>query len=202
MRDVLLCDLGNVLVPLDFARCGARLEALSGLPAEVAFARLRHGPDFLDYERGKLTPEVFFARAAGRLALAPEAALQLEDAWNDMFRLDEEMVRLVERLAARGPVYLWSNTSASHWKVLRPMLPVLAQMKDLHLSFELGATKPDVQFFERAIDRSGLDVGRCVFVDDLEVNLEAARGLGIATVLHRSAAETAGALGALGFHVD
>ena len=167
MRDTLLCDLGNVLVPLDFERCGLRLQALSGLPPQVAFARLRHGPDFFDYERGKLTPERFFARAASRLGLPADAAPQLEDAWNDMFHVDDAMVRLVTRLAERGPVYLWSNTSASHWKVLRPLLPVLEQMRDLHLSFELGAIKPDVLFFERAIDRSQLDVKRCVFVDDV-----------------------------------
>ena len=41
-----------------------------------------------------------------------------------------------------------------------------------------------------------------MFVDDVDVNLEAARGLGIATVLHRSAPETAAALGALGFAVE
>ena len=49
--------------------------------------------------------------------------------------------------------------------------------------------KPEVEAFERAMKVAGVRVGsdECVFVDDLEMNVEAAKALGWTTVLVRGA---------------
>ena len=194
--DTLLCDLGNVLAPFDIGRCARALGERAGRdPVEVS-AQLR-GPEFFALESGELTPPQFFAAVDARLGLGLTEEVWTE-AWSDIFTIDEAMVALVERLAARYPTYLWSNGNAVHMAHLRQRLPVLATFRDHHLSYELGAIKPGVQFYERALDRSGLDAARCVFVDDVEANLDGARALGIHTVLHRSASSTERALAALG----
>jgi putative hydrolase of the HAD superfamily len=191
-----LCDLGNVLAPFDVSRCaGALAERAGREPAEV-LQKLR-GPEFLALEAGELTPPQFFAAVDARLGLGLDEATWTA-AWRDIFTLDTEMIALVEKLAARYPTYLWSNGNPVHMAFLRPQLPVLERFRGLHLSYELGAIKPDPRFFERAIDRGGLVPERCVFVDDVEANLTGARVLGIHGVLHRSAARTQAALAALG----
>jgi putative hydrolase of the HAD superfamily len=198
--DTLLCDLGNVLAPFDLSRCARALAPKTGREPEVLLAQLR-GPEFFALEAGELTPAEFFSVLQARLGLS----LDLEDwfaAWRDIFTLDQAMVALVERLAPRYPTYLWSNGNPVHMEFLRPQLPVLQRFRGLHLSYELKAIKPDPRFFERAIDRGGLVPERCVFVDDVEANLAGARALGIHTVLHRSAAQTAEALARLGLDVS
>jgi putative hydrolase of the HAD superfamily len=168
--------------------------ALCGQPAEALLPSLR-GPEFLELERGRVEPEAFFAWLGQRLGLVPE---QVREAWSDIFEVDQAMARLMERLAARYPVYLWSNSSAPHLEFLRPRLPVLERFRGLHLSYELGAIKPEPLFYERALAAGRLRPQACVFIDDVEANLAGARALGIHTVLHTSAAATEAALAGLG----
>jgi putative hydrolase of the HAD superfamily len=54
--------------------------------------------------------------------------------------------------------------------------------------------KPDPAIYELAAQRLGMHPSDCVFVDDLQVNLETATKLGMATVLHEDAAQTIGQL--------
>ncbi|MFI0812296.1 HAD-IA family hydrolase [Streptomyces echinatus] len=54
---------------------------------------------------------------------------------------------------------------------------------DVHVVSELeGMAKPDPAIYRLALERIGLPAGRCVFVDDHEVNLPPAAELGITTV--------------------
>ncbi|PDP84424.1 hydrolase [Glycomyces fuscus] len=48
-----------------------------------------------------------------------------------------------------------------------------------------GVRKPDPEIYDRLLARLGLAPDRCLFVDDLESNLEPAARLGMATVLYR-----------------
>lgn len=60
----------------------------------------------------------------------------------------------------------------------------------LVISGEVGLRKPEPEIFHLAAGRLGVEVGACVFIDDLERNVAAARELGMQGVLHRDAAET------------
>ena len=60
------------------------------------------------------------------------------------------------------------------------------------MSCDYHLIKPDPAFYQVLIDRYGLDPERCVFLDDLESNLETARKFGIHTIHvknHEQAAE-------------
>jgi len=50
----------------------------------------------------------------------------------------------------------------------------------------LGVAKPSVRIFRLALDLVQAEPDSCVFVDDREVNLEAARRTGIRTIHHRN----------------
>lgn len=49
-------------------------------------------------------------------------------------------------------------------------------------SCHLGARKPDPRFYERLLAELGLDAGQVAFVDDRQVNVEAARSVGLPAV--------------------
>jgi putative hydrolase of the HAD superfamily len=46
-------------------------------------------------------------------------------------------------------------------------------------SAEIGARKPDKEFYERALKETGVRAEECLFVDDLEENIEGAEKVGI-----------------------
>ncbi|MFE3447303.1 HAD family hydrolase [Nonomuraea sp. NPDC059194] len=57
------------------------------------------------------------------------------------------------------------------------------------ISGEIGMRKPEPRIFLHALDLIGLSGPECVFIDDVEVNIAAARELGIG-VIHHTAPDT------------
>jgi putative hydrolase of the HAD superfamily len=62
------------------------------------------------------------------------------------------------------------------------------------LSGEVGMRKPEQEIFLHAARTLGLDPAECVFVDDMEANVAAARACGMTGVLHTETTATAQAL--------
>lgn len=62
------------------------------------------------------------------------------------------------------------------------------------LSGEVGMRKPEKEIFLHAAQTLGLDPAECVFIDDMEANVAAARACGMTGVLHTETATTAQAL--------
>jgi putative hydrolase of the HAD superfamily len=57
--------------------------------------------------------------------------------------------------------------------------------------------KPEERIFLLAAQRLGLPPEECVFIDDIQANVDAAEALGMAGVLHRDAAATTARLAGL-----
>jgi putative hydrolase of the HAD superfamily len=52
-----------------------------------------------------------------------------------------------------------------------------------YLSYEIGICKPDKRIFNHMIADACLDPNRCLYIDDGEKNIEAAKEFGFATYL-------------------
>jgi len=93
-------------------------------------------------------------------------------------------VELVRRLRPRYKLSVLSNADMS----LRGRLErdgIHALFDDVVVSAEVGMAKPDPAIFRLAVDRLGLAPDECVFVDDWDANVEAARAVGMRGVIHR-----------------
>ena len=76
----------------------------------------------------------------------------------------------------------WSNSYPRHeWDGL---------FDDIVISGEVGMRKPEERIFRHALDRLGLPGEECVFIDDIEANIQAAGALGIIGIHHRDADTT------------
>jgi putative hydrolase of the HAD superfamily len=62
------------------------------------------------------------------------------------------------------------------------------------ISGEVGLRKPEREIFELTCARLDVEPAACVFVDDLQPNVDAAAALGMTAVLHREYDETAARL--------
>jgi 2-haloacid dehalogenase len=92
-------------------------------------------------------------------------------------------VAVLDELASRGRrpsalTHLWHAT----WEGGRTRFAVPGRWADVVVSGEVGMVKPDPRIYRLAIERCRLDPARTVFVDDLPVNVEAARGEGLHAV--------------------
>jgi len=87
---------------------------------------------------------------------------------------------------------------SNSWGTALYPVELLGELFDVRLlSGEVGLRKPDPAIYLRAVDELGLDPGVCVFVDDLQRNLEPAARLGMATVHHTDPELTVAELGRL-----
>ncbi len=70
------------------------------------------------------------------------------------------------------------------WEPLwRAKLPEIDEIFEVVVdSAFVGMRKPDPRIYELTLERLGCQAADCVFLDDLEVNCEAARELGMAAV--------------------
>ena len=114
-----------------------------------------------------------------------------------------EMVALVERLHRAGtPLYLLSNAPdlVDAWArgPARIRHPFFGHFRDYVVSGVVKCLKPDAAIYSLVCRTGGFRPGDAVLIDDNLPNVEGARAFGMHAVHHRSAAETAAALRALG----
>jgi 2-haloacid dehalogenase len=103
------------------------------------------------------------------------------EGWPEMLRGEiAGTVAVLDELAARGRrLYALTNFSHETWPVARARFDFLGRFEDVVVSGEVGLVKPDPRIYRLAIERCRLDPARTVFVDDLPVNVEAARAEGL-----------------------
>lgn len=182
--DVVVLDLGNVLVDVDFERFAHRIAGASGATVEEILAATLRGPLKSELDRGKLSPQAFAETIANELSLSlsPDELLR---AWQDIFdwRPDAD---LFVRACADGPaLWLFSDTDPSHFDWCMSRFPGMRTLERFFLSFERGMLKRDPGAFEELAalrEEAGL---RLAFVDDMPANVEAARAVGIEAHLFR-----------------
>ncbi|HEY7453721.1 MAG TPA: HAD family phosphatase [Thermoleophilaceae bacterium] len=196
MRDVLICDFGGVLTtPLEAGFLAYQEE--SGLPLEelgtaMGRAAEEHGdhPLFM-LERGEITEQEFGARISAHLHSGFDLT-RLRELFMERLDRNEEMIVFVRDLRDRRLRTALLTNNVREWEPLwRAKLPEIDELFDVVVdSAFVGLRKPDPAIFELTLERlGGVPPERCVFVDDLDVNCDAARGLGMAAVRFESAAQ-------------
>lgn len=88
--------------------------------------------------------------------------------------------RVLRELAARMPVYVFSNTNAAHVAHFSPRYrDLLSGVTRVITSCDIGARKPEAEAFRRVATIAGLPPERLAFFDDLEENVAGARRGGL-----------------------
>lgn len=116
----------------------------------------------------------------------------------------EGMHALVEALDARGvPLFGITNFAEEFWLPFRAQeAQLFDRFKDIVVSGTERISKPDPAIYHLALARFGLDHGEGIFVDDLSVNVEAARANGFVAHHFTSAPPLIAELKALGLPTD
>ena len=191
----LLVDWGGVMTTSVFDAFRAFSES-EGLAPEAIGERFRRDPQsrelLIGLETGALAEAAFETRFAAILGVP---AAGLIDRMFAGATPDLEMIALVGRIRAAG---IRTGLISNSWGTRRYDRKLLATLFDgLVISGEVGLRKPAREIYELGARSIALTPGRCVFVDDLAFNLEPAAALGMATVHHRSCAQTCSELAPL-----
>lgn len=191
MSRAIVFDLFGVIASTQKPEDIARIERIAGVDAEPfweAYWALR-----MPYDAGQSAAD-YWAAVAGRLGVrfGDETVRGLVEADMESWtNVDPVMVGLVGELAAEGRTLgLLSN-------IVGDLVPIfearhgawLAHFTALAYSCEIGVAKPDREAYEIVAGRLGVEPRDCLFIDDNEANVFAAREAGMRAEVFRDPAQ-------------
>lgn len=197
--EVLVFDMGHVFVDFDWDVVSEGFCKISGRSRDELRDGFRRVAT-LGYESGKVSTDEFL----GELNRYLETNITLEQfkqLWNATFCENVEMAALLTSLKEHRPLYLLSNTNEIHFEHLESQFNVTRHFTEVILSYKVGCSKPDAEIYHEVLRRSGKDAERCLFVDDLEPNVAAARALGMHAIHFKSVQQLKQDLVGYGFNV-
>jgi putative hydrolase of the HAD superfamily len=197
--EAIVSDFGGVLTtPLLDAFAG--VQRVHGVPAEAlgaAFARIAAADagthPLFELEKGAITEAAFLAKLEVALRAELGRAVELESFGATFFEHlhpNEELFAFMRTLHARGYRMAILTNNVREWEPLwRSMLPIDDIFELVVDSGFEGVRKPDPAIYRLTLERLALPAEATLFVDDLEINCEAARALGMQVVWYRSTAQ-------------
>jgi putative hydrolase of the HAD superfamily len=196
-----ISDFGGVLTTplLDSFSAFQDETGISGATLGRAMQRIaeRDGAHPLfELEKGNLTEPGFLAQVSE--ALEPELGHRPEmhrfkEIYFRALKPNDPMIELMRALRERGYRMALLTNNVREWEPYwRSMVPVDDIFEVVVDSGFVGMRKPEPEIYELTLERLGDDIAAadCLFVDDVEVNIDAARTLGM-TAVHFRASEQA-----------
>jgi putative hydrolase of the HAD superfamily len=190
-----VCDFGGVLTtPL--IESFLHYQEQSGIPFEdvvAAMGRLteRTGLNPLyELEKGAVTEDEFLGSIEEEMG-GGVSLRHMHKVYFDHLRPNEAMIDFVRSLRVdRGMRSALLTNNVREWEARwRSMLPEIDEIFEVIVdSAFVGMRKPDPQIYSLTVERlgGGVTAADCVFIDDIEVNCQAARELGMAAVQFHS----------------
>jgi putative hydrolase of the HAD superfamily len=178
-------DYGMVLTGAPIAEAHDAMLRITGLPHD-RFEAL-YWADRLAYDEGKLTGLEFWRKIVheGKLNLDPKAIDEL-NSWDARMWTTQNPVMLAwqQNLKQHGLLTaILSNMGDSVLENMQREFDWLSNFDVLLWSFQLKMAKPDPAIYHHALEKLGTRPEETLFIDDKNVNIEAARALGINAIL-------------------
>ena len=192
-------DLGGVLIDLDMPRC---LESFRTLGADPSVILQRPDPASAEsgrakatlcdglvangamdlYQTGDISTEDFVS-GIQKFCHPGTTAEQVLEAWNDcLLTIPAYKLEYIKSLRAEGyRVHLLSNTNEAHWVHITEKHfggKTEEYFDHLFLSQEMHMSKPNDDIFLAVLEQLGAKAGECLFIDDAQANVDAAKALG------------------------
>jgi putative hydrolase of the HAD superfamily len=171
---------------------GISLEEL-GAAMGALWRKLGANPLF-ELETGRMTEARFLELLSSQLTsqLGREVALQgFGERYFEHLHPNDQMIGYMRELRARGYKLAICTNNVREWEQLwRAKLPVDEIFDVVVDSAFVGTRKPERRIYEMTLERLGVSAKAALLIDDIELNCDAARELGIEAIWFRSNDQT------------
>jgi HAD superfamily hydrolase (TIGR01509 family) len=188
--EVVVFDLGKVLVDFDYSIAARRIAARSTMPPRDVQHFIDHSPLLFRYETGLMTRQEFFAEVRQTTGFQGDLD-EFAAFFADIFSPIDEMIELQMRLRRQGvPTFIFSNTNDLAIAHIRRNFPFFSQFDGYVLSYEHGVMKPDVRIYEAVERLTRRTEKQILYLDDRLENAQAGLARAWQVIHHRGPAET------------
>jgi putative hydrolase of the HAD superfamily len=188
MRRALISDFGGVLTSPLHEGFLAYQEESGVSPEDLGRAMARATEESGEHplfvlERGEISLGEFGARIEPHLADGFDLS-RLGTVFFERMEPNRPMIDFVREVRDRGLRTALLTNNVREWEPLwRGKLREIDELFEVVVdSAFVGMRKPDPAIYELTVARLGVAPEECVFVDDLEINCDAARSLGMSAV--------------------
>ncbi len=177
----IIFDLGNVLIEWNKEKILSKI-CKNDLEYNLFNKFVFQSNLWIDLDNGKISLEFLENQ------LIDEMEHQYQDQihelvwnWFNYVDLYDEVYELIKQLKKKNfQIYVLSNTSSIFHILLDSVLSKVSSVLDGYvISCEVKMMKPQKEIYLSLVNKYQLDIKDCIFLDDLEENVEAARTLGI-----------------------
>jgi putative hydrolase of the HAD superfamily len=193
--EAIISDFGGVLTsPLMESFAG--LMQTSGISVESlgkamsAIAEREGSHPLFELETGRITEAAFFGALEDELSAERGSAVELDgfgERYFEHLHPNARMIDYMRELRGRGYKMAICTNNIREWEARwRAMLPVDEIFDVVVDSAFVGCRKPEPRIYEITLERVGVSPASALFIDDVELNCEGARKLGIDAIRFRS----------------
>lgn len=196
----IIFDVGNVLVEYSWERMLKALHITGEAYDAVAKATVL-SPMWNELDRSLLSDEEILE---GFIQNAPEYEKETRLVWDNIpesIHCYDYSVEWVREFRKKGyGTYILSNYSKRGYEATKQELPFVADMDGVLFSYEVKLVKPEPEIYQTLLKKFQLKPEECVFLDDNEKNIIAAREAGIHAIHFRNKEQAEAELEKLGVH--
>lgn len=193
--EAIITDFGGVLTsPLResfvgvLGPAGVSLEDLG--KAMVAITERRGANPLIELETGRVSERAFMDALADELSTQRGSRVDLDGFGERYFRHlhpNDALIDYMRQLRKRGYRLAVCTNNVREWETRwRAMLPVDEIFDVIVDSARVGVRKPEPRIYEITLERLGTAAEATLFIDDVELNCEGARKVGINALRFRS----------------
>lgn len=98
---------------------------------------------------------------------------------NVIFPLKDNL-KMIDLVKEKGlKYYILSNYPKDAFEYTYDMCPFIQNAYGMVISYDVLMIKPDKNIYLKLLDKYGLKANECLFIDDLDINVEGAKSVGI-----------------------
>jgi len=186
----IIFDFGGVIYDIDHHLSKKAFENLGLKNFEDLYGHQVQSGLFEKMERAEISEQDF--RDSLALYLPKNTSnTQIDKAWNALLiGFEKAKIELLNKLSIHYNLFLLSNTNSIHcrqfMKELNQHVDFRSLFNDVWFSHEKQMRKPEKDFYLGLMNKHQLNPKETLFIDDLDINIEAAKTLGLQTYYLKS----------------
>jgi len=182
MIEVVIFDVGGVLVRSGDRKRREKWERLLGLKEWESEEIIFNSEMGLKAQMGKISDQELWNWAAERFELSSEEFDEFRsDFWADN-KVDLDLMAMIRNLRPAHRTAIISNASDTLREDLSSRYHIADAFDLIVCSAEEKIMKPSPEIYQKTIKRLNANPSECIFIDDMENNVTAARKLGMKAI--------------------
>ncbi|MEA3505384.1 MAG: HAD-IA family hydrolase [Bacteroidota bacterium] len=181
----IIFDFGGIIIDIDYSAVKQAFIDVGMRDPDKFYKHDSHAKIVEDFECGLVSPAKFREEIISDM-VSPINYDAFDTAWNAIIKtIPRKRVELIDELSKKYRVFLLSNTNSIHYNKYTSEFreTYKRELIDLfdkaYFSFEMKLRKPDKQIFDKVLKTENLIANETLFVDDSEINIEAAKSVGL-----------------------